>query len=51
MEANIAQQHEFNRRNFTQVKRHALMVSPLPDSHAMKMQRTILLACDVSLRV
>ncbi|BDA48576.1 Dimethylaniline monooxygenase [N-oxide-forming] 5 [Coccomyxa sp. Obi] len=26
MEAKIAQQHEFNRRNFTQVKRHALMV-------------------------
>ena len=27
MAAKIAEQHEFNRRNFTQVKRHALMVS------------------------
>ena len=33
MEAKIAQQHEFNRRNFTQVKRHALMVNLLPDCH------------------
>ena len=26
MEETIAKQHEFNRKNFTQVERHALMV-------------------------
>ncbi len=38
MEAKVAQQHEFNRRNFTQVKRHALMVILLPECHALKLQ-------------
>ena len=32
MQAQIAKEHEFNRRSFTQVKRHALMVSALMSS-------------------
>lgn len=32
MRAQIAKEHEFNRRSFTQVKRHALMVSALMSS-------------------
>ena len=33
MVAAIEAQHEFNRTNFTQVKRHALMVRPVPRLH------------------
>lgn len=38
MEAKIAKQHDFNRRNFTQVKRHALMVRLLQDPAAESMK-------------